>query len=686
LKSRFLFVTVALSIARAGGALTLEQVLSAPYVAEITASPRGAVAWVSVEKGVRNIWLWAPGDKEGHLLTHYTEDDGQEILDVQWTPDLSAVVFTRGGVPNRKGEIPNPTSDPKAMKQQVLIVELGGGEPRVLGEGHSPAVSPLGDLVAWQKGDVIFSASLGGGEAKPLFQARGRNRRLRWAPDGKALAFVSDRGDHSFIGVYRPAERSLRYLDPSFDRDVEMVWSPDSLRLAIVRLPGLREDPQIPTEQNLRPWSIRIADPSTGNGREIFRSGDAPEDSYTGLASESDLFWSAGDRIVFASERTGWRHLYAIPAAGGPPKALTQGDCEVEGARLTFDGKRVIYYSNCLDTDRRHIWTVGVEGGSPQKMTSGKGIEWSPWLNQKGELVFLGADAHSPGRPKLLAQGAAAPAELAPPLKDFPAASLVEPQAVTLEAEDGVRFNNQLFLPPGLKPGEKRPAILFFHGGSRRQMLLGWHYREYYHNAYAMNQYLASRGYIVLSVNYRSGIGYGRAFREPPNFGFRGGSEYHDVLAAALWVRSRPDVNPESVGLWGGSYGGYLTALGLARNSNLFAAGVDLHGVHDWSTEVTRFTPSSKGEAMDAPSRTAFESSPVASVGTWRSPVLLIQGDDDRNVSFSQSVDLLQRLRRKNVEVEVLVFPDEVHDFLMHAHWLSAYRSAADFFDRHLRK
>ena len=128
-------------------------------------------------------------------------------------------------------------------------------------------------------------------------------------------------------------------------------------------------------------------------------------------------------------------------------------------------------------------------------------------------------------------------------------------------------------------------------------MLLGWHYMDYYNNSYAMNQYLASLGYIVLSVNYRSGIGYGLDFREALNYGATGASEFNDVLGAGLYLRSRPDVDPKRIGLWGGSYGGYLTALGLARASNLFAVGVDFHGVHDWSAELT-----SDGLTLDAAS------------------------------------------------------------------------------------
>lgn len=244
-----------------------------------------------------------------------------------------------------------------------------------------------------------------------------------------------------------------------------------------------------------------------------------------------------------------------------------------------------------------------------------------------------------------------------------------------------MQIHGQLFLPPDLKPGERRPAMIFFHGGSRRQMLLGFHYMGYYHNAYAMNEYLASLGYIVLSVNYRSGIGYGLDFREALNYGPTGASEFNDVLGGGLYLRNRPDVDPKRIGLWGGSYGGYLTALGLARASDLFAVGVDFHGVHDWSERMR--APDSGADANRI--RVAFESSPMSSISTWRSPVLLIHGDDDRNVAFHQTVALVEALRKQGVPFEQLIFPDEIHGFLTHKRWVEAYEASANYINKYLK-
>jgi dipeptidyl-peptidase 4 len=247
----------------------------------------------------------------------------------------------------------------------------------------------------------------------------------------------------------------------------------------------------------------------------------------------------------------------------------------------------------------------------------------------------------------------------------------VQPTAVTTKAADGREVYNQLFLPSGLKPGEKRPAIIFVHGGPVRQMLLGYHYMHFYHWAYGINEWLASKGYVVMSVNYRSGIGYGRSFRQAPNTGGRGNSEYQDVLAGGKYLQSHPNVDPDRIGIWGLSYGGVLTAQALARNSDIFKMGVDLAGVHLW------------GSALD-PESVSFKSSAIGAIDGWKSPVLLVHGDDDRNVAFQQTTGLVQLLRPRNVEYELIVFPDDTHESMLHSRWIYTLERMEKFIDKHL--
>jgi len=264
------------------------------------------------------------------------------------------------------------------------------------------------------------------------------------------------------------------------------------------------------------------------------------------------------------------------------------------------------------------------------------------------------------------------------------------PGNVSFRASDGVEAHGQLFKPAG--GAARKPAVVYVHGGGPRQMLIGWHYRWEYANDYGANQYLASRGFIVLSVDYRLSVGYGQAFQFADNTGARGASEYRDILAAGRYLQARTDVDPNRIGIWGASLGGYLTALALGRNSDVFAAGVDLHGVHD---RLPAVNPALMAHAIvgdgitEADLRQAlkveFESSPIAAVSTWKSPVLLIHGDDDRTVEFHQTVDLRRRLEEKGVKVEELVLPDDVHDSLLWRNWKSSITAMARFFEQELQ-
>ena len=279
---------------------------------------------------------------------------------------------------------------------------------------------------------------------------------------------------------------------------------------------------------------------------------------------------------------------------------------------------------------------------------------------------------------------------------EFPTSRLVVPEPVAFRATDNVEAHGQLFRPPDeagttARGGARHPAIVYVHGGGPRQMLLGWHNRWEYANDYGVNQYLASRGFVVLAVNYRLSVGYGQAFQFPDHTGARGAAEYLDVLAAGRYLQKRTDVDARRIGVWGASYGGFLTALALGRNSEVFAAGVDVHGVHDRLPAVnpTLLAHAMVGDGLtEADLRQAmkveYESSPISSVATWKSPVLLIHGDDDRTVDFRQTIDLGRRLRDKGVRVEELVLTDDVHDPLLWRNWVRSMSAAGDFFERTL--
>jgi len=673
----------------APAAFTLSQILSSPFASAPLASPTGAiVAWLENEQGKRNIFVASAPAWKAQKITNFTKDDGQEIADLSWSHDGSYLVFARGGDFETGGDNPNPDLSTSTPEQEIWYAAADGSALKKLTTGNSPTVSPAGGLIAFLRAGQIFTILPTGEEVKNIVTQKGSAAELHWSHDGQSLAFVTSRSSHSFITIYSLAAKSIRYLDPSTDLDLQPVWSPDDSHLAYLRIPSTPEQIGLVAERSGEPWSIRLADATTGSAHPVFRAAVGDGSVFHPTAAAQQIFWTAGGHLVFPWERNGWCHLYSLPASGGNPQELTPGEGEVEDVALSQDGKTIYYNANIGDIDARHLWRVSASSPATQ-LTSGDRIDWAPSpIADDSALFFLASSYNSKAHPMLLRSGnvASLADELIP--ADFPAASLQKPQPIIITAADGMRIHGQLFLPPNSKPNEKHPALAFFHGGSRRQMLLGFHYMYYYSNAYAMNQLLANQGYVVISVNYRSGIGYGLQFREALNYGARGASEYNDVIGAGLYLKSRSDVDPARIGLWGGSYGGYLTAMGLSRASDLFAAGVDFHGVHDWSSwRATKppgtGDPQAQKEYQEA-LRLAFESSPMATVDTWKSPVLLIHGDDDRNVSFSQTEILAEALRARRVDFEELIFPNEIHDFLRHDHWLQSYNALVDFFARRL--
>ena len=600
------------------------------------------------------------------------------------------------------------------------------------GRGGNPELSPDGKRVVFVRDGQIYEARIARGATAsmdtagtPFIKEWGRQSNPVWSPDGSKLAFVSTRENHALIGVYDVKTRTVEFLSPSVDFDSSPVWSSDSKRIAFIRRPGTPFGDQ--TQQGsggignpggagarggrggrggsgggggrfgadtVPPRidglyhaafpggytiSFMVADVATSKAREFWHNQPADR-KFVNIASIA----MAGDHVVFSAQQPNdeWDRYFSVSIDNPSPEPVllttTDGLINDSVADRTFvttavsrDGRTFYYCTNANDIEKRHIWAVPVSGGTPRQISTDDGVEVSPTPLFSGKsLAVLYFNAKQPASIGIVPADGGQTKIVFPTLpKDFPQAAHVVPEIVITHAADGLTIHNQVFVPPGIKPGERRPAIVFVHGGPSREMLPAYHYMQFYHWAYAFNQWLQTQGYVVMSINYRSGIGYGRSFQRAPNTEGRGNSEYQDVVAGAKYLQSRPDVDPTRIGIWGLSYGGLLTSQALARNSDIFVAGVDLAGVHLY------------GNSLDS-ANLAFQSSAAAHIDTWKSPVFLEQGDDDRNVDFSQMIGLVDLLRSHGVYYELTVEPDDVHESLLHSRWLDIFSRSSDFLHR----
>ena len=660
--------------------------LSAPFPTNLTASKDGrTMAWVFNEEGNRNIYLAEAATGNYRKLTDFKGDNGLSLGSLQFSPDGQLLVYSRGNSRNSKGEAANPAQLQMETGVQFYAVHLASGKTKKIGAFGSVEFSHKGDQVILTKGGKAQMATVvdTGLVIKDLFSLRGSISNIAWSPDDQRLAFVNSRGSHSYIGIYHFEPGQVFFPDASADNDRFPVWSPNGRFLAFIRMPALVNKLPFTPLREAYPWSIRLLETLNWSAQEIFQA-----DRGTGSvffddlpAGNQKLWWANEDELVFPWEKTGWVQLYKTSLRTKKVDRLTMGNGEIENVELAADGSGLYLTHNMQDIQRRQVSFLDFKTRQTALLQGGETINTSPVPVNNG-YVFLQSTSDRPLWPVLVTNNEAK--LLAPELfpQDFPKRQ-AKPEAVKLMAKDGIESWLQV-MEPTVSGSGKKPAIIFIHGGSRRQMVAGYHYSQYYSNAFALQQYFASQGFVAANLNYRSGIGYGLEFREAENYGAEGASEVLDVWAAAEYLRSRPDVDTGKIILWGGSYGGYLTAHALAQYPGRFLCGVDIHGVHNWNNDLPVFADWYLPERFPEMKDLAFKSSPMNFIDQWKEPVLLIHGDDDRNVLFSETIDLVYELRKRNVPVEILVFPDEVHSFLLHRNWVKAFEATANFAMRNL--
>ena len=662
---------------------TLKEILDAPFASDLIMTQDGkTIAWLDNKAGERNIFIARGKDfSTVYQLTDYVGDQGVAISNLRFTPDGNRIVFVRGNTKNRQGQSANPALLHQNTEQAIFIKSLVGSDRIKISSGTQPTISNDGSTIAFINGGQVWTASLSDSIPNPkqLFKIRGTQSDIKWSPDDKNIVFTSFRGDHSYIGIYSFTDKKVAFMDPSVDRDFSPEWSPNGKRIAFIRRPNAKDVPPFTPKKTAHPWSIRLIDFNTGKSHAIWKADEGMGSAFFGQFPQALLEWTADDQLIFPWEKEGWMQLYKLHTQSGEVIQLTSGDGIIEEYNLTPDGKHPLVVTNIGDIHRRHVGMIDLESKSLVMLTKGKGVEFNPHYTNNG-IVFLKTTAQHTSRPALLINGNVK--LIGNRTKVFQ--NQKTPELIEISATDGKLFMATIFYPDNYDQSKKYPAAVFLHGGSRRQMLQSYHYSGYYSNAFALQQYFASQNYIALMINYRSGIGYGTEFREADNYGITGASEVNDLIGTGEYLAARSDIDSKRIALWGGSYGGYLTAHGLSRRSDLFAVGVDIHGVHNWNTELPTFADWYNQNYYPKIAALAFQSSPEAYLDGWKSPVLLIHGDDDRNVPFSESVVLSEQLRDRGVYFEQLIFPDEVHGFLLHDNWVRCLEATFEFINRHV--
>lgn len=669
-------------------AQSIADFLSVPFPSAFTVSNDGKrLAWVFNDKGERNIFLADSPGYQTVKLTDFKGDNGLDISNLIFSPDGRNLVFVRGNAKNRQGEPANPALLQENTEQQIYILDLRTKEVKFLARGNSPLFHPDGSKMVYLQGGKVYLRNIQGTPSStvPLFTNRGSVSQLTWSPDGKRLAFTSDRIDHAFVGIYDLEQQKLSYPETGMDHDGYPSWSPDGKYLAYLRVPHIHNLILFKSIKTANPWSIRVLDMDSMEAKEVFRADEGIGSVMVAdiPAQNERLWWTGSQELVFPWEKNGWVQLYAVQIGNGKVQRLTPGSGMVEKVQTSLHADELLLTTNTLKISGRQLIRLDLKDKSTKLIADLSSNHWSPLRTVDG-IAYFSSSFQKPAWPMILMEdGEKMLAENLFP-KNFPG-QLSKPELIDIRAKDGFVSHAYLYKPKDYQEGKQYPAVIFLHGGSRRQMLDGFNYSIYYSNADAMQQYFASQGFVALTLNYRSGIGYGIHFREAENYGAGGASEVADVMAAADYLAARPDVDPSKIIPWGGSYGGYLTAHALAQAPGKYLLGVDIHGVHDWNNVIPTFNSWYKPEKYPEIAALAFQSSPMFHVKNWKEPVLLISGDDDRNVVFSESVELLEVLRKQGVEVEQLVFPDEVHSFLLHRNWIQAYEAAFEFIQKHIQ-
>ena len=477
---------------------------------------------------------------------------------------------------------------------------------------------------------------------------------------------VGDVQGRTRVAILNAVTGESKWVDPGVkDREVQLqapLWNEEGSKAVMVAR----------ATDNKDRWILAL-DPESGKTRVLFTEHD---DAWLSGPGAQTVGWlKNGSEIYFQSERDGYSHLYKVGFDGGEPKQLTSGKLEVTSVELSSDGTRFFLTTSEVGPGERHFYSMSIDGGSRTRMTREPGnhrVALSP--DEK-----LMADVYSyTNRPPELFVGEKK--ITSSPAKDFWDYPWLDVPIVQVPARDGVTVPARFYKPKNYQPGG--PAVIFVHGAGYAQNV--HRYWASYSHEYLFHHFLMEHGYMVLDMDYRASAGYGRDWRAAI-YRHMGGKDLEDNVDGAKWLVTQ-GADPKRIGLYGGSYGGFITLMAMFTTPDVFAAGAALRPVTDWSHYNHGYT----ANILNLPYKDeeAYrKSSPIFYAEGLKGALLICHGMVDTNVFFQDSVRLIQRLielRKENWSIAP--YPVEDHGFLLPSSWADEYKRIFDLFEKNLKK
>ena len=499
-----------------------------------------------------------------------------------------------------------------------------------------------------------------------------------YTEDISARPTVGDSQGRSRLAIIDATSGEVKYVDPGLKtenggaRDVQLgqpIWSEDGGKAIVTAVAADNKDR----------WILAL-DPAEAKARVLANDHDR---AWVGGPGANTIGWMKNDReVFFQSERTGFSHLYAVSFHGGDPRALTSGKYEVFTVRQSQDKSRFYLTASKENPYEQHFYEMPAEGGAMTRLTSASGKHATTVSPDGGAIADIYSYINQP--PELYVQEnrahAAATKVTDSPSAEFRQYPWLAAPIVTFTARDGVQVPARLFKPPNARGGG--PGVVFVHGSGYLQNVdRKW---STYYREYLFDHLLMERGFTVIDVDYRGSAGHGRDWRTAI-YEHMGGKDLDDIVDAAKYLVSDHGVDPKKIGLWGGSYGGFLTLMAMFTQPDVFAAGAALRPVTDWATYSHGYTsdilntPQTSGEAYR-------KSSPIYFAQGLKGALLICHGMVDTNVHFQDSVRLTQRLIELRKEHwELAVYPVENHGFTQSSSWADEYKRILALFEKNLK-